>query len=301
MSKLSTKLNKAEYLFRPQQLMKRLLNSAFSTNKVVKAKLPWGNSIHVKADEDIGRAILTLGLYDLTVSEIIYRLCKSVRTPKINLDVGANIGYMSSVLLHSMSSQDKLFCFEPHPLIYQKLLENLELSGFKKDYQAFELALSSEKGTLDFMLPSNFNENEGLGFLASNLTKDKMPGAKTLKQVETDTLDTFFKNNEHIFLMKIDNEGNELLVLQGAFRMLSEKRIQHIVYEDHNLYPNNVSNFLEGFGYKIYFLKRGLLKPNLLKGSASTREKWEPNNFLATLDPTHVEGEMKSFGWQILR
>lgn len=302
-NKILQSLNKAEYIFRPGQFFKRFIKPSTLTSTFSRVELPWGKSIEVSRQEDIGQAIIKLGLYDLTVSEMIHRLCLDPNSSsKVVMDVGANIGYMSSVMTHSLSSSDKVFSFEPHPAIFERLCRNINYMSGPQVF-AHELALSDEIGEMRFMLPQGWLQNEGLGFLDSSLTQDKIKGAKFLKNVKTTTLDSFAseKGLDQIFLMKVDTEGNELAVLKGASALLAAKKIKTIIYEDHRLYPTEVSSFLESFGYHVYFLKRGLLKPQLKEGREATPETWEPNSFIATVDMDQVLRASSGWGWKILR
>lgn len=304
MKKIITSFNKAEYFFRPSQFFRRL-RLRESGDKLVEATLPWGYKIHVSPEEDIGKAILTLGLYDLTVSEVITRLCKLETTPKVVLDIGANIGYMTSVLSHSLKEEDTIFAFEPHPQIFLKLKTNTINWTPGPQITLMDFALSNSNDEIDLMIPSEFSVNEGLGFLATNLTQDKIKNAIVCQKVKTKSLDSLWAENvfksEEIFLMKIDTEGNELLVLEGAEGLLKEKRIKNIIFEEHLLYPAPSMLFLEKLGYTIFFLKRGLFSPQYLPVKETTSETWEPNNFLATIDPTSAKNLLAPLGWQILR
>ena len=304
MKRFLARFNKAEYVFKPSQLVKRIFSAPVAPGEGLRrVRLAWGSEIEVLPQEDIGRAIIRLGLYDLTVSEIILRLCRQPqKTPRVVLDIGANIGYMTSVFSHGLKSEDSVYSFEPHPAIFERLERNIRLLKGPRFFPQ-ELALSDSEAELRFMLPSGFSQNEGLGFLESELTAGKLDGAKFLKTVRCKALDQFAAEQglESFFLVKIDTEGNELAVLKGAHRLLHEKKIQHIVFEDHDLYPTPVTKYLEELGYHIYFLKRGFLKPQLLEGTRSTAETWEPNSFLATADPELVRKVAKPLGWSVLR
>ena len=249
MKKIITILNKAEYFFRPSQLYKRLKTANFKTEPV-EATLPWGHKILVSPEEDIGKAILVLGLYDITVSEVIMRLCDPAgNEPRVVLDVGANIGYMTSVLSHSLNKKDTIISFEPHPQVFSKLELNSESWSSGPNIKLEKLALSNVEAELDLMVPINFSFNEGLGFLATPLTRDKMKDAIICQKVNARTLDLYWSEQnipkDHIFLMKIDTEGNELLVLQGAQELLKSKKITNIIFEEHLLYPAPSMLFLE--------------------------------------------------------
>ena len=86
-------LNRPEYIFRPAQVYKRLSHfKAKQTNQFENVSLPWGVNITVRPDEVIGRSLWSMGIYDLSVTETLWRLIDSGETA---VDVGANIGYGS--------------------------------------------------------------------------------------------------------------------------------------------------------------------------------------------------------------
>jgi len=88
-------LNKPEYVFNPGQIYRKLLvEFGRYSNEFETVFLPWGVSIKVRPNEVIGRAILTTGIYDLSVTEVIYLLLDLGETA---VDVGANIGYMTRI------------------------------------------------------------------------------------------------------------------------------------------------------------------------------------------------------------
>ena len=56
--------------------------------------LPWGLQLRIDPRESIGSAVWRLGLYDLAVSETLWRLTSP---GDLTVDVGANIGHMTSI------------------------------------------------------------------------------------------------------------------------------------------------------------------------------------------------------------
>jgi hypothetical protein len=78
-------------------------------------------------------------------------------------------------------------------------------------------------------------------------------------KVRCQTLDTFCieKGVDHIDILKIDVEGAELAVLEGAREMLKTGRVKHIQVEildkkeSHEEKARQVIEMLEGFGYRL--------------------------------------------------
>jgi len=80
----------------------------------------------------------------------------------------------------------------------------------------------------------------------------------TQEEVNTSTLDDFCLKNkiENIDLLKIDTEGHEKEVLQGASSLLLNKKIKYILIEFHlsKMYQNYSTGYLEEFLAKSNFL-----------------------------------------------
>lgn len=70
----STLFNKPEYLFRPTQILSkiRFLVERQRSNDLLAVPLPWGDVIRVSARDAIGKSLLTLGVHELAVSEILW-------------------------------------------------------------------------------------------------------------------------------------------------------------------------------------------------------------------------------------
>ena len=78
------------------------------------------------------------------------------------------------------------------------------------------------------------------------------------EEVNTSTLDDFCLKNkiENIDLLKIDTEGHEKEVLQGASSLLLNKKIKYILIEFHlsKMYQNYSTGYLKKFLAKSNFL-----------------------------------------------
>ena len=113
-----------EYTFHPMQILRRFAWGLGITKKAGSATTPWGLTLHFDPDELHGRAMLTLGLSDVRVNEMIARL---VRGGDIAVDIGANIGIMASLMAARSGLRGSVYAFEPHPGIRQILQKNIAI------------------------------------------------------------------------------------------------------------------------------------------------------------------------------
>ncbi|WP_395939890.1 FkbM family methyltransferase [Anabaena sp. FACHB-709] len=103
-----------------------------------------------------------------------------------------------------------------------------------------------------------------------------------------------------INILKIDVEGHELQVLQGAGNFISHQTIRDILFEEHHGYPSQLTEFLEKNGYRIFRIWKGFWKPILLSPTKTLIHEWEPPNYLATLDPKRAIKLFDEWGWKSL-
>src|SRR5262249_40368249 len=112
------------YVFAPRTLVRRIGMSLRSAQtSVTRVRLPWGAEIEVNSDEGIGRELLHQGVFAIAVSEPAWRL----REPgDLAVDVGANVGYMTTLFAARVGSQGRVESFEPHPGVFARLRQNMD-------------------------------------------------------------------------------------------------------------------------------------------------------------------------------
>ena len=102
--------------------------------------------------------------------------------------------------------------------------------------------------------------------------------------------------------MKIDAEGGELDVLTGARRALEERRIRHIVFEDHGGPSSDVMRLLRNADYEIFALGwtlRGLRIAPAAHGPLAAA--YEAPSYIATLSAADIHARCAPAGWTTLR
>ena len=101
-------------------------------------------------------------------------------------------------------------------------------------------------------------------------------------------------------VLKLDVEGCELDVLQGAERLLNSTNLRDILYEDYAEQPSSLRRFLEAAGYAVFTLKASFTGP-IVHRTGSGPEEQGTANFLASLDPVRTVERFRSRGWRCLR
>jgi FkbM family methyltransferase len=273
-------LNKPHYIFRPSQIVRRLIRRAPDT-----VNLPWGLPISINPNEDIGHSLATTGIYDLTVSEALWRLTDS---SDVALDVGANIGYMSALLSVRAAS---VISFEPHPQLFERL--SLNIQRWKANIEIHQLALSDRSGEALLSLSEAFERNEGVGSIS-------YPSV-TGRNIKVQTVKLSDLKIDNIRIAKIDVEGHELNVLRGAGPLVGQLR--DIVFEEHGTIPTPTTQYLHARGYELFYVGRKMFGPSLIsiQTSPKRRDPYAPQSLLATLDVARAQKRMKPLGWRVLK
>ena len=202
-------LMKPYFLYRPQQIFRRVAR-IFQSPEPCEIMLPWGIPIHIDPREAIGNAIWRTGLYEIATAETIYRLLPTGGTA---IDVGANIGYITGLMVVAAGKGGNVLAFEPHPEVFESLRYNVELAQNSRNELAhirmYNVGLSNCTGKSTMVLQDpvtgvHFNENRGVARIGE---------ADDALGIEVKTLDSIV-NSSHINLMKIDVEGHELPLYQ---------------------------------------------------------------------------------------
>jgi FkbM family methyltransferase len=133
-------------------------------------------------------------------------------------DVGANVGFYSVISSRIVGPSGRVVAFEPLDENVRSIRHNADLNGFDR-LQVQGLALGKIDGHAQFSLSSNSN----WGMLASVGTPDAAAGSRTVRVAR---LDSLIKEGGLVppGLMKIDVEGAEADVLEGAEQTLRTAR-----------------------------------------------------------------------------
>lgn len=207
-----------------------------------------------------------------------------IKPHSVVFDVGASIGEWSQSVINYVKPI-KLYSFEPIPDVFMQLERNLRQQGATLT----RIALSNTVGTHTFVYyQRNTQTAELSGFFQRPLVEERCNIQPTFLTVQTDTIDHFCYEQDvkEIDFLKIDTEGAELLVLQGAQNMLKENRIKLIQFEYGGTYQDAKATL-----YEVYQLltKNGYSVFRIVPEGLVAISKWYPelenyrySNYLAT-------------------
>jgi len=260
--------------------------------------LPWGLTVKVRTNENVGSDIFHYGIFDPIVPETIYRLAEE---GEVAVEVGANIGQNCSLMAFKSGPRGRVIVFEPHPEIFQELKFNASLwpDKTKRTIQLEDCALGETTGEAWLVDGAEFDHNRGSASLCDGEPKTGQGGKY---KVPVRRLDEFLTTPMAVGVCKIDVEGHELSVLKGAEQALSRRAIRDIIFEDFNPKPSAVTEFLTRNGFTIFELHETWIKPSLtpmnLENVSCARSF--SSNYLATLDAARAIKHFRSPGWRCL-
>ena len=197
-------------------------------------------------------------LYGCWEPEIQEALLDLVREGSCALDIGAHIGYYTLLLSKLVGSRGKVIAFEPLPENFDVLEENIQLNlGCHVEAVNKAVFESSSQLELGFTTDSPFPGT------ASLFAEPGLP----LVRVDAVSLDDFLHDrNERIDFIKIDVEGAEEQVLQGARRTIERDHPTLIIEVHHPGYAPETSRvlpILASWGYRTRWLQRSAVTSHL--------------------------------------
>jgi len=185
-------------------------------------------------------------MYEYKYTDFFIELIKKCKS---FVDVGANYGYYTCLAHENMPKNSTIYSFEANPMKFGNLYINNRIynskSNFNTTMKCIAISNTTEKN-IKFYLPDDDNQCSG-GLYHNRNHNDKYI------EVETDTLDNIIKDNP-VDLIKIDVEGAEVEVLEGAINIIKNQK-PIIMMEVHKFVPeldiNKLSNILNSNGYKF--------------------------------------------------
>lgn len=150
-------------------------------------------------------------------------LCKQLIKPGMTvIDIGANVGYFTIMFSKLVSSNGKVYAFEPNPQISEMLrynVKNLENVIVQKK------AVSNKRSVVEFFSSEHTTGSHGF-FVPERFRTGSY-------KVEAVSLDDFVRDEglSRIDLVKIDVEGAEPLVIEGMTDVINRAEKLFLVLE----------------------------------------------------------------------
>jgi len=178
-----------------------------------------------------------------------------------------DVGVYRGVYSYKLSKEfNQIHSFEPNPLLFPYL--NKYLTKIITNMTLYNYALSNKNELTNLKIP-----HRGKSIFKNNFEEIYKLGCATIHEtnnfekfnnyeVECKKLDDVIKDKEISFI-KIDVEGHELSVIEGANNIINKYKPTLLVEieEKHTKKPIlNTINKIKEFGYKVYFFKNNQIR-----------------------------------------
>lgn len=185
----------------------------------------------------------------LTELELLEKFIPYIKDDSVILDLGAQSGCFS--LAGKYYPNTTWHAFEPDPLNYSLLVDNLKLNDVK-NVNTYEVAMSNSvgKATLKSCI-----SHKGLNTLGENVNRFSKEDS-TDYIIETNTIDNLFLNTK-IDLIKMDTEGSEYDIIKGGLLTIEKYKPKMLLeYCEDNLNQfgksrNDLNKLIEEIGYEV--------------------------------------------------
>lgn len=178
-----------------------------------------------------------------------------------------DVGVYRGVYSYEMSKYSKkVHSFEPNPIIFKYINKNLK--KFIKNIVLHNYALSNESKSIDLKVPirdanyskENYEEYYQMG-RATIHNKNNFGDYENFK-INSKRIDEFNFDNEISFI-KIDVEGHELEVIEGAKKTIEENKPTLLVEIEEKHSRKKVSEsikYINSLGYNSFYFDKSNLK-----------------------------------------
>ena len=160
------------------------------------------------------------------------------------VDVGANIGTLTLAAAALVGEAGRVLAMEPHPRTFGYLQRNIAMNSFR-NITARNVALGAQTATVAFSSSRLDDQNRVLD----------VGGIR----VPVHTLDELCADLDPIALLKIDTEGYELPVLQGAASVLDRVGVVYFEawerhYQRYGYATSDILALLSNHGFETFRL-----------------------------------------------
>jgi FkbM family methyltransferase len=224
--------------------------------------------------------------------EISRLLLQVLRDGDTVIDVGANVGFFSVLAATLVGPSGHVACFEPDPANRSRLTNNLAVNDYK-NATLIESPATDKAGTVDFYINSDNSGGNALWDPAQFPGNVRSQAEKKVSTVRATTIDAEVKRLRFAKpkLIKVDTEGADQRVLEGARKLLAKTAVPFVVSELHEFglermgcSQDSFRGYMEALGYSTFALYYSGAMPKLVPPSTKIRSKFIPNILFSTIE-----------------
>jgi len=201
----------------------------------------------------VGEIKATHGYWE---NELSQQLIKTLKAGDTFLDIGANIGYHSLLIVSILKREITVHAFEPIPVLFKQFEQSIQKNNFTNlTLHNFGLGDINEDVTI-FLRDENMGGSSLFEYKNLDVVRSSQTDTISLK-----TLDSVFNNNDKVDVIKIDVEGYEFEALKGGENTLKKNspiifmEFSPVMYEeDYTGKTKKFISYLKDLGYLFFTL-----------------------------------------------
>lgn len=234
--------------------------------------------------EEVPYEVLANGNFEKEELIMVKKVLSFLDKDSVIFDIGANVGWYTLHIKKEFSNME-IYSFEPSPLTYERLCNNMMLNDMSKE-KCVNIGFFRKEGKLDFYYDPN-------GSGASSVVNLREKDSVKKIQVDMSTVDKWVGENNisKLDFIKCDVEGSELFVYQGGIETI--KKYKPVVFSEMlrkwsaklGYHPNNIIELFGMLGYRCFVISGDGYLEELLE---VTEETLETNYFFLHRDK-HME------------
>lgn len=206
--------------------------------------------------------------YEFATQAVMRKFLKPGMTA---IDIGAHTGFFTLLMADLVGVHGRVYSFEPHPQNYKLLKQNISHNSFSW-VEAHNIALSNKTGQAILSINPVNEGGHSLGDFSNNPDLIGWDRQQLKVRVKTITLDAFVKghNIDQIDFIKMDVEGAECLVIEGARDVLMGEKAPIILcevgdkaQEQFGKKERDLRRLLYSIGYRSFFIGDKLREFNI--------------------------------------
>jgi FkbM family methyltransferase len=212
-------------------------------------------NIQLKIDNETKFHWLNIFHYD--GYETILLLEKYLNPGDTYIDIGANYGYMSINADRLVGSGGLVIAIEPEPRVRDLLKFNTKLNKSR--------IMIVDKAISDCVGEANFNVATEIGLSRLDNAKNNTFGMDlnnkvTVQKTTLDMIASDFVHDRNIKFVKVDVEGHELNILNGALNLIAKNKtifmleINHGALSQSDLGFKDIFEFFVERSYKVFWI-----------------------------------------------
>ncbi len=209
-----------------------------------RAFFPWYGRIWVRVEAGIARGLsfklnprFEIGGFLTDLPPALEQVWREFLVPgAVFYDVGSHIGVFAVSAARMVGSAGAVYAFEADPENCQLIAEHATRNSLR--VEVISKAVWKRRGRMRFVLSSPADPSRMSGFIALEAIKE------AFIEIETVTLDEFASSHRPPTFIKIDVEGGEAEVLEGAAATIRTFRPALFVEVHNDAARRRVANFL---------------------------------------------------------